>query len=412
MKKKTIDSVASNINVNLSNLKNKTEFIHYYETSSVDKGVFAEPEKLNVNKNKVPSRANKLAQNDDIVYSTVRPNLEHYGFIDFGASVNKSVFSTGFSILRPKENINPYYLYLLITQPIVTKHLNRIATTSTSSYPSILPEDILNMEIEMFEDKLHQEKIVSLIKNISEKIELNNKIISELESLTKLIYEYWFTQFDFPDENGKPYKSSGGKMVWNEKLKREIPEGWEVKGIEELIKFIKGFEPGSDNYSDIKKDGMIPFHRVGDLTNNDPVFVNKSNKVGKDQISKIGDILVSFDGSVGIVSINNEGIFSSGIQKAKPNKKYISNSLIYSIVTHDYFKKKLEKYATGSIIKHASNSKKFINIPINKIVFEQYNEITKDVFKKLIVLKKEIIELEKQRDFLLPLLMNGQVTIK
>ncbi|MFM6476235.1 MAG: hypothetical protein ACKPGH_22540, partial [Dolichospermum sp.] len=104
---------------------------------------------------------------------------------------------------------------------------------------------ILEFAIPNFSPKM-QEKIASVLSSLDDKIELNNRINSELENLAKTIYDYWFVQFDFPDENGKPYKSSGGKMVYNQELKREIPAGWEVKPLVEWICNDKGGDWGQD----------------------------------------------------------------------------------------------------------------------------------------------------------------------
>lgn len=101
-----------------------------------------------------------------------------------------------------------------------------VATGSTIK--NLAPSQVANYEFEL-KDNVDKYKVSNLLSSIDNKIENNNKINAELESLAKTIYDYWFLQFEFPNEEGKPYKSSGGKMVWNKELKREIPEGWAVK---------------------------------------------------------------------------------------------------------------------------------------------------------------------------------------
>ena len=105
-------------------------------------------------------------------------------------------------------------------------------------------------------DYVNQIRIAAILGSIDEKIELNRKKIVELEALAKTIYDYWFVQFDFPDKNGKPYKSSGGKMVWNEQLKREIPDGWEVGTVGELGEIVAGGTPSTNNPSYWSQDGI------------------------------------------------------------------------------------------------------------------------------------------------------------
>ena len=120
--------------------------------------------------------------------------------------------------------------------------------TSGSTIDRLYNENILGAEI-YYPDMATQKQIVNTLSLLDSKIENNNKIISTLESLAKTIYDYWFLQFEFPNEDGKPYKSSGGKMVWNDELKREIPEGWKVKSYSKLGKLLMGQTPKSDSYN-------------------------------------------------------------------------------------------------------------------------------------------------------------------
>ena len=154
-------------------------------------------------------------KNDTIVYSSVRPRLCHFGILK--DIPKNTVVSTGFITIDAKEEkIDPYYLYYLLTTNDKIEYISNIADTAVSSYPSINPSDIENMEINIIDDLEQQREIVAILKSIDKKIENNNKINEELESMEKTIYDYWFLQFEFPNEEGKPYKSNGGKMVWNE----------------------------------------------------------------------------------------------------------------------------------------------------------------------------------------------------
>ena len=129
--------------------------------------------------------------------------------------------------------VNSYYLYLYL------KMLDLSNLDSGTGVPSMTFDSYYNLVIELPEKEI-QDKIAKIIYNINSKIALNQEINRNLEALARQLYDYWFVQFDFPDENGRPYKSSGGKMVWNEKLKREIPEGWNVEEIGTILGKIKG----------------------------------------------------------------------------------------------------------------------------------------------------------------------------
>ncbi|MFM6842822.1 MAG: restriction endonuclease subunit S, partial [Dolichospermum sp.] len=143
--------------------------------------------------------------------------------------------------------------YYSITRKQITYFLQSIAENSVSSYPSINSDDIGKLKLKVPSSKQEQKKIAAVLSSLDDKIELNNRINSELENLAKTIYDYWFVQFDFPDENGKPYKSSGGKMVYNQELKREIPAGWEVKSLWNIANYFNGLpmqnnRPINENY--------------------------------------------------------------------------------------------------------------------------------------------------------------------
>ena len=165
--------------------------------------------------------------------------------------------------LNFKTDINRFYYYYF-QLPGVQTYFYNVATGSTIKNLSL--KSIQDFEVPV-PKKNEYEKIAKALSDLDAKIELNNKINTELEAMAKLIYDYWFVQFDFPNENGKPYKSSGGKMVYNEALKREIPEGWEVKDLEDIeSNIVTGKTPST------KKDefynGEIPFITIGDIRGN------------------------------------------------------------------------------------------------------------------------------------------------
>ena len=181
----------------------------------------------------------------------------------------------------PKQNIRNEYLYYFLKQDSIFNYVDKLSPrtggqtgvdlVSLNQYPILLP------------DIDYQDKVLSVLTTIDHKINLNNRINQELESMAKLIYNYWFVQFDFPDENGKPYKSSGGKMVYNEVLNREIPEGWEVNRIIEIANTGSGATPLS-TVNEYYDNGNIPWINSGEV--NMPFIVDTSNFLSLIHISE------------------------------------------------------------------------------------------------------------------------------
>ena len=250
-----------------------------------------------------------------------------------------------------------------------------------------------------------QKKIGDMYCGLSEKIENNNKISAELESMAKTIYDYWFLQFEFPNEEGKPYKSSGGKMVWNEKLKREIPEGWEVIAFNKLFKFEKGKIPNT--LSDIKnEENNYPYITIDVANGGLPQYCSSDN-----MIKCNGETIMVMDGAAsGEVYVGNTGIVGSTFAMLSPINSKITNSFIYWILKSNFAIYK--KANTGSTVPHAN--RKYIEsmkIALPDNIYE-ITKILNDLQNKINHLKKENQELASLRDFLLPMMMNGQVGFK
>ena len=257
----------------------------------------------------------------------------------------------------------------------------------------------------------HQKKCGDLFYAIEQKIRNNNKINAELDAMAKTIYDYWFLQFEFPNDEGKPYKSSGGKMVWNEELKREIPAGWRVGNLYNIAEFINGlpcqkFRPISNN--------KLPVIKIAEMHEG---ITGKTEwartDVPEKNIILDGDIIFSWSATLeamvwsGGKAVLNQHIFKV-IPKSFP-KSYVFMQLSAYIIN---FVKMAEarKTTMGHItVDHLKQSK--IVIPFLNVVGKFDNTI-KTNFEKMINLNVENRELEALRDFLLPLLMNGQVGFK
>ena len=412
MTKYQISSLAS-INEKTYSINTLPEEIEYLETADICNNQIISTTILNKNVDKIPSRARRSIKKNSIIYSTVRPNLKHYGIIlNPGKNL---VVSTGFVTIDPNEQIiYPYYLFLKITEAKITEYLHQIAQTSVSSYPSISSTDIETLEIDVTHTLDEQRRIGIIFESIQQKISINTKIFIELESLAKTIYDYWFLQFEFPNEKGKPYRSSGGKMVWNEALKREVPEGWEVKPISDIVfskrETISHLEiPENGKYVGLEH---IPRKHVILEDYGSPEELESSKVIAKDGDILFGKIRPYFHK----VSITPWDVYCSSDTLVFNS----INEIEYAFSVFTLFSENFVTFATkcgnnGSKMPRAewSSMKDYpVIMPLSKDTVVQFNELILPMINKMKELVKENRDLAALRDFLLPMLMNGQVTFK
>ncbi len=257
-----------------------------------------------------------------------------------------------------------------------------------------------------------QERIGDIFSSIDQKIALNRAINDNLEAMAKQLYDYWFVQFDFPNEEGKPYKSSGGKMVWDEKLKREIPDGWYCGTLLEIAQYTNGlacqkFRPIDDN-----KLPVIKIKEMHDGISSETEFV-KSDIPESVKVYD-GDVLFSWSASLEVMlwAYGNGGL-NQHIFKVTSNNGYPRSFYFYQLI--DYignFKRMAEarKTTMGHITQdHLKQST--IALPPNTNIANKLEERLSPIFDAIINNSQEIMNLTKQRDELLPLLMNGQVLV-
>ena len=258
-----------------------------------------------------------------------------------------------------------------------------------------------------------QRQISTSLLSIDKVINANHKLVTSAGTLINLIYNYWFVQFDFPGENGRPYKSSGGKMVYNDQLKQEIPEGWECKKLIDLFDFVRGTEVGSDAYADKKiSDDYIRFWRVRDVGNDCKTWIDGNAR--NLTTVKPGDVVITLDGTVGKIDIDLDGAISGGLRHVVDHTNTISNATICTILQSDYIQESLRQYVSGrgSILAHASGALQHLAIPYNKNIFNKFQNIIQPMFDLMVNCKEQSKQLASLRDWLLPMLMNGQVEIK
>ena len=284
---------------------------------------------------------------------------------------------------------------------------------SGSAQPKLTKEALKSIVINIHDIK-EQKKIVKVLTDIDDKIRLNSKVNTELESMAKLIYDYWFVQFDFPDENGKPYKSSGGKMVYNEELKREIPYGWKSYKVGEIFKTDLGGTPstknknywvGNFNWLNSGEIAQFPILK-SELTVSEEGIKNSAATLlpkGTCVLSITRHLRASILGVESCVNQSVVGIYETN---------YIKSSFIYPYLKNEL--PRLMSLRTGAQQPHINKGivdESQIVIPPN-YVLKSYNLLVNSSYDAIINNAQENMLLEKLRDWLLPMLMNGQVKIK
>ena len=391
--------------------------IKYLDTSNILDNVIYETPSMKLSE--APSRAQRKVKHLTIIYSTVRPRLKHHGILQMPPE--NLIVSTGFATLDIKDSyenmIDATYLYLLLTQSSVTEYLGNIADTAVSAYPSINPSDISSLSF-IFPDITIQRKIASIWTSYDQKIHLNSVINDNLEAMAKQLYDYWFVQFDFPNEEGKPYKSSGGAMVYNERLKREVPIAWEVENLIDFAEIKNGATPSTADEANY--GGDIVWITPKDLSDQQSKFVYQGErnitKQGFDSCSTsmlpTNSVLMSSRAPIGLVSIAKHEVCTN-----QGFKSFIPKSISDSIYLYYYIKhhiKQIEQLGTGTTFKEVSRDDlcKFPILTIGaKDIYVQWIELQNGIADKQLALTKEIAALTKQRDELLPLLMNGQASV-
>ncbi len=259
-------------------------------------------------------------------------------------------------------------------------------------------------------DKIAQDKMVELLSAIDEKILMNSKINDNLEQQAKLIYDYWFTQFDFPDENGKPYCSSGGKMVWNKKLKRNIPENWNVVPLLKLVSWESNSQPPKSEFVYEPKEGYVRFIQNRDYDSDTHItYIPQTKNLS---IVDRFDILMDKYGDAGAVRYGIEGAFNVALGKIcvhNPNYREYIRSFLGSDGIYKFLHNSCMA-STRASLSEANLAILNVVVPDEKIILDYENFLHK-IRVSILKNKDETVELINLRDWLLPMLMNGQATI-
>lgn len=343
----------------------------------------------------------------DILLGNIRPYFKKIWLAEFDGGCSPDVL-----VIRPKQGVSSKFLYAYLSTDGFFDYDMKGA--KGSKMPRGDKDHIMRYEITIPDA---QEKIGSFIININEKIANNNAICADLEGMAKLLYDYWFVQFDFPDENGKPYKSSGGKMAWNEELKREIPEGWGAYRLDNLATIqtetVSPFAEKTtvfEHYSiPAFDDGHYPAFDFGSMIDSNKykvppqsILVSKLNP----QFKRIWDPLCISDNCI----CSTE--FMPFVCESNNYRGYV-----YFLLNSDSFQKYLIQCSSSSTGSRKRMQPELCGsfmfaMPVDYRVVNEFNRITASMLDSI---KNNIIEnhvLASLRDFLLPMLMNGQVKVK
>ena len=332
---------------------------------------------------------------------------------------NRYLHNQRIGLISCNESLNKDFAYYLFMTQSVRQQISRSASGTKVKHTS--PEKIYDVQVDI--PKIQTQKNIAIfLSSLDKKIQINNQINQELEAMAKTLYNYWFVQFDFPDQNGKPYKSSGGKMVYHPELKREIPEGWGVEKLGELIEIERGVTYSKSDIVEKTTKDAIGVLRATNITGNvmdlnDLVYLTK-DKINNKQIIKQNEILIVMSSGskehLGKNAINyyEEVIgFGAFCSKIVPQKY---SAFINTFLQSSEFKGYLLKQSMGTNINNLTNSDMLdcrIILP-NEEILDKFENI---VEKNIRLISNNYIqnqELTQLRDWLLPMLMNGQVKVE
>ncbi|MDP5219686.1 restriction endonuclease subunit S [Ruegeria sp. 2205SS24-7] len=306
------------------------------------------------------------------------------------------------------EEVDPEFLYYLFQTSSVRKQIRLSSTGSKVKHTS--PDRIYDVLAPLL-DVQDQRKLSMILKNLDAKITLNNEINAELDAMAKLIYDYWFIQFDFPDGNGKPYKSSGGKMVWCEQLKRLVPLGWQPTSLWNIARYFNGL--AMQKHRPLGEE-FLPVIKIREMGEG----FNKGTERAKpdlpsDAIVENGDILFSWSATLEVmIWSGGRGALNQHIFKVTPlehSKPWVYFQL-RNYLSHFKMMAERRKTTMGHITQDHLKQSRVIDPP-SKLV-KDFEKLVAPMLSQQVQLRTENQELIRLRDWLLPMLMNGQISVR
>lgn len=318
------------------------------------------------------------------------------------------------ALVTPDKNkLSGKYLNAFMNSKYIQKYFENNASGSGQRYT--LSNETLNGIPVLAPDLPTQEKIGDIFSNIDRKIALNRRMNAKLEQMAKRLYDHWFVQFDFPNAAGKPYKTSGGKMVWNEKLKRDIPDGWAVKNLGDICDIVLGGTPSTSN-EDFWINGTINWLNSGEVA----VFpIIKSEKKitelaiqeSSTQLLKAGSVTLSITRYLRPSILAMDACINQSVVGIKENESF-KNCFLYPYLQNEI--ERLMSLRTGAQQPHINKeivADSVISVPPKELM-DEYVAKANPIYSQIINIAKENERLTTLREHLLPLLMNGQVEVK
>lgn len=370
-------------------IKENWENFVYLDTGSIIEGRI---DKLLyfTKEDKLPSRARRKVQHGDIIYSCVRPNQRHYGYINI--PVENLLVSTGFVVISCKD-IDSKYLYYYLTQDTIINYLQNIGEQSVSTYPTIKPQDIEDIFIRIPSDIEDQRRIASILSSLDRKIELNNKINADLEEMAQAIFKNWFVDFE-PFKDGKFVDSELGM----------IPEGWKVGGLFDIAEiFDKKRKPLSGNVRE-KMDKIYPYYGATSCMDyvDDYIFDGIYTLIGEDGSVVKENGLPYMQYVWGKMWVNNHAHILQG-------KNGYSTEMIHALLSITNIK----FLVTGAVqakLSQGNMQKILVAIP-PKNVLDEIRPVIDNLYSKIRINTDENSRLSLLRDTLLPRLISGELEV-
>lgn len=346
----------------------------------------------------------KLLKEESVLVTCIGSAMGKVAMNSLPAITNQQINS-----IEVNELFNSHYIYYCLKN---NYSLLRNASSGSTALPILNKTDFEELTLQLYRSLSTQKSIAHILSTLDQKIAINNQINAQLEQMAKTLYDYWFVQFDFPDENGKPYKSSGGEMVYNDTLKREIPKGWEVKSLWSIAKYFNGlalqkYRPKNEY------DDFLPVIKIREMNEGISANTEKaSTEIPKEAIINDGDILFSWSATLDVkIWTQGKGALNQHIFKVTSNQ-YPKSFYYFELLNYlQHFKMmaELRKTTMGHITQdHLKQA--FICIPSDALL-SGLDQILSPIFQKIIILKKQNQQLTQLRGFLLPMLMNGQVGV-
>ena len=345
---------------------------------------------------------------DEALYSGEAILLPRKGTLSNIMYVNESFWTVDtmyYAVVNDKL-ADAFYLYSYLSQ------LDLSNLDSGSTLPSMTKSAYESIVVKL-PDLNIQKAVANILFNLRKKLEINNQINQELEAMAKTLYDYWFVQFDFPDQNGKPYKSSGGKMVYNPELKREIPEGWGVDSLWNIANFYNGL--AMQKYRpDTNEDDYLPVIKIREMMNGFSKDTEKARlDIPTEAVLERGDILFSWSATLEVIIWGKErGALNQHIFKVTSDT-YPKSFIYFELKSYlKVFKAiaELRKTTMGHITQDHLKQAKIVVPPIELI--SKLDAKLQPTMLKQQILENQNQELTQLRDWLLPMLMNGQVKVE